>query len=156
MAFNFFKRKDSAMGADKPRFWEFKKKRALQMELNKRQMGEQANKIADITVIRDEIINRIIKHLEKQPGEEEWAFQHRLNSARGLAFNDPKVLEVQRKINEEIEKFCRLAKIKLGPNSLREKLGGDFEVKNLGWSGAPFGPLGKTPFPDLGIYRKRN
>ena len=119
MGFHFFKRRDSSAGAEKPRFWELGKKRALQMELNKRQMAEQAQKIANITVIRDEIINKLINHLKPQKSEADWAFQHRLNSARGLAFNDPKVLEVQRQINEEIEKFCRLAKIKLGPNSLR-------------------------------------
>lgn len=155
MPFSIFKRKELPVGAQKPRFWEFWKRGALQAELRKTQLFEHTNRILELTLERDRVLNNLISHLQKTPKEEEFQFQHRLESARGLYFSDPQVLEAQRKINAEIEQYCRAGKIKFSLADLEKSLGGNFVIKNLGWSGGQRSPLGKGSLPDLGVYLKK-
>lgn len=89
----------------------------------------------------------------------------RLQGAKGIAFKDGEVIDMQVQINKKIHGIVKLAgeKSKVASPAVLEKiLGKEFAIKNLGWSGYPgktFGgkgnyPLGKGGYIDLGIYKR--
>ncbi len=170
MVLRFFRKKQPSSITPLPKktgWWQrLKEKRAARAAqkiiTQRKNLQSSIASLVDLTRQRDSMIELLSKVPLKE-GEPIHAYRFRVETARGMAFNDKGVLEKQLEINNKLEQLSHSAKLKsITPNSLAKLLGEDYKINNLGWSGAPrknLGKIGKLGYPDLGIYfveRKKN
>lgn len=172
--------KSAAAKAAKPKWYQFRKKRALKVAAHETAMKKQLLELVALTSKRNRLMDKSAKlprsaksdwsardtrasekrrqaHLDAQRQDRELSM--RIKSLRAIAWQDPKVQQVQREINAKLDALVGQSrgdqKLKRITNdALSRFLGPDFRVTTVGYSGNVPKKGRGTPYFDLGIERR--